>query len=224
MSSRQFLRIEGDAVHLVSERVERTVRLPDLLAEAGRQAGFTSPVLPAGCRLYKAAGGYTTFVVEQLPQTRQLTWRNMGNQGREQWKLAFPYVIFVVAFSGDAVDTGNCRIFYRTAPLGGEDDNLMRQNLCNTSQDGRICTGSMRVAGVTMAAKAESFVSGFWQSEFNSDLSGNNWEPASQKFPQVRSLEAWAKASEENPLFPLGLKWLEGPKLADVLREIVGAR
>ncbi|OGG52466.1 hypothetical protein A3H16_04100 [Candidatus Kaiserbacteria bacterium RIFCSPLOWO2_12_FULL_53_8] len=224
MGNRQYLRIEGDAVHLVTERVERTVRLPELLAEAGRQAGFTSPVLPTGCRMFYASGERTAFVIEQPPQVRQLTWRNMDNEGREQWKLAFPYIIFVVACVRDAVDSGICRIFYRNAPLGSGDDKLQRPNLCNTNSNGSICTGSMRVTGATMAAKADSFVSAFWQSNFNSDLHNQNWTPSARKIVQVASLAAWQAASDENPLFPLTAPWLEGPKLCDLLAEIGGAR
>ncbi len=216
MSNKQFLRIEGDAVHLVSERIERTVRLPDFLAESARQAGVLTPVLPTGCRMYYSAGDRSVFVIEQSPAVRQLCWRNMDNGG-EQWKLAFPYAIFVVAFSGDAVDTGSCRVFYRTAPLGGADDVLQRVNLCNTYENGRICTGNMRVAGATLAQKAESFVSSFWKSNFNSDLYDNNWAPHAQKFSAVASLSAWQAESAKNPLFPLGLSWLEGPRLSDVI-------
>ena len=224
MSNRQYLRIEGDAVHLVTEKVERTVRLPDLLAEAGRQAGFTSPVLPTGCRMFHSSGERTAFVIEQPPQVRQLTWRNMDNNPeRVQWKLAFPFVVFVVAFARDAVNSGSCRIFYRNAPLNGADDKLARPNLCNTYQKGGICTGSLRVSGATLATKADSFVSGFWASNFNNDLYNENFEPTARKIFQVSSLPAWQAESEKNPLFPLTAPWLEGPTLGQVLAEIGGA-
>ena len=219
MSQRQFLRIEGDAVHLVTERTERTVRLSELLAEAGRQAGVTTPILPTGCRMFHAAGERSVFVIEQAPAVRQLVWRGMDRSGenREHWKLAFPYVVFVVAFArGEAVDTGSCRIFYRNAPLNG-DETVQRVNLCNVYRSGAICTGDVRVSGQGLAAKAESFVSNFWGSRFNTDLYSESFEPAARRLPQVATLEAWANATSENPLFPLGLQWLEGPRLSDVI-------
>lgn len=213
-SSRQYLRVEGDAVHVVTERIERTVRLSDLLAESAKELGVVTPILPAGCRMFRQQGSRTTFVIEQVPQVRQLNWRSMDNG--EVWKLAFPYVVFVVVFSGDVVDTGSCRVFYRNSPLNG-DDTLCRTNLCNVYQDGRICTGSMRVTGDSLAQKAESFVGGFWRSQFNSDLGDQSWGPAARKFPQVKSLAAWQEESAKNPLFPLGIQWLEAGRLADVL-------
>lgn len=214
MSNRQFLRVEGDAVHVVTERIERTVRLTDLLAESAREIGVSTPILPTGCRMFRQQGSRATFVVEQAPQVRQLNWRNMDSG--ESWKLAFPYVVFVVVFSGDAVDTGSCRVFYRTAPLNG-DDLMLRTNLCNVYTNGQICTGNMRVAGNSLAQKAEGFVGGFWRSQFNSDLSDQSWSPAAHKFPQVKSLTTWQEESTKNPLFPLGISWFEAGRLADVL-------
>jgi len=215
---RQFFRIEGEAVHLVSETIQRTVKLSDLLAEVGKEAGVLTPVLPQGCRLYHAAGERSVFVIEQAPQVRSVVWTGMDQNGNnEKWKLAFPYVVFVVVFSGDAVSTGECRIFYRTSPLGSGDDKICCPNLCNTYQDGRICTGDVRVTGNTLAQKAESFVSAFWGSRFNTDLYDYNFRPASGKFPQVATLAKWQSESAANPFFPLVINWLEAGKLADVI-------
>jgi len=210
MEEKKYFRVEGDAVHLVTERVERTVRLSDLMGEVTRETGINTPILPLGCRFYSSRGERSVFVIEQAPTTRQLEWDG-------KWKLAFPYVVFVVIFSGAAVSTGECRIFYRTSPLGGGDDNLLRPNLCNTYQDGRICMGDVRVSGDTLAAKAESFVANFWRSRFNWDLSGNNFVPASQEFSQVRDLATWQAESAANPLFPLGVKWFPYGSLRDVI-------
>ncbi len=211
--AKQFFRITGDAVELVTERVERTVSLHDLLAEVTREAGFTTPILPAGCRLYRQQGERSVFVIEQMPAVRTLNWRGMGEG--DKWKLGFPYVIFVISFSGGAVSTAH--VFYRTSPLGNGDDALCRTNLCNVYTDAHICTGNMRVEGHSAAQKAESFVAGFWGSVFNTDLWDNNFRPAAAIFPQVANLAAWQAATEQNPLFPLGVQWLEFGSLTDVV-------
>ena len=209
-NQKQYFRIEGDAVHLVTERVERTVTLSDLMGEVAKETGTTTPILPLGCRFFSQKGERSVFVIEQAPTTRQIQWDG-------KWKLAFPYVIFVVVFSGQAVSTGECRVFYRTSPLNNGDDKVLRSNLCNTYEDGRICTGDVRVAGETLAQKAESFVSAFWRSAFNWDLSGCNFNPAAQKFGQVCDLQTWQDESGKNPLFPLGINWFEYGRLADVI-------
>jgi len=210
MAEKKYFRVEGDAVHLVTERVERTVRLSDLMGEVVKDGGITTPILPLGCRFFSQKGERSVFVIEQAPTTRQIEWDG-------KWKLAFPYVVFVVVFAGQAVSNGECRIFYRTAPLGNGDDRLSRPNLCNTCQDGRICTGDMRVDGDTLVKKAESFVANFWRSLFNWDLADKNFNPAAQKFSQVRNLPTWQEESKKNPLFPLGIQWFPYATLGDVI-------
>jgi len=209
-TEKKYFRIEGEAVHLVSERIERTVKLSDLVGEVGKEVGITTPILPLGCRFFSQREERSIFVIEQAPTTHQLEWDG-------KWKLAFPYVIFVVVFSGQAVSTGECRVFYRTSPLGNGDDKVSHSNLCNTNQNGSICTGSMRVDGDTLAHKAESFVTNFWKSHFNWDLSGNNFKPAAQMFSQVRDLPTWQNESLKNPLFPLGIQWFPYANLEDVI-------
>lgn len=215
---RQFLRIEGEAVHVVTERIERTVKLADLVSEMSRSQGIVTPLLPQGCRFYSSNRDRSTFVIEQAPTIRSLVWERMES-GNAKWKLAFPYCIFVVVSHGNAVSTSECRVFYRTSPLSGTDDVLLRTNLCNVYRVGTICTGSLRVQGETLAQKADSFVSGFWGSRFNADLRSDNFDPAASKFPQVGSLAAWQTASEQNPLFPLGVEWLTHGPLSAVLAE-----
>lgn len=215
MSEKKYLKIEGDAVSLVTERIERTVLLDDFLGEVQKERGFISPILPKDCRMFHQSGTRTTFVVEQNPQVRQLTWTSMDNG--DSWKLAFPYVVFLISFTGDAVDTNSSRIFYRTSPLGNGDDKLLKCNLCNIKDIQTVCTGSMRVSGATLAQKAESFISEFWRSIFNSDLKDNNFSPAANRFPQVSSLSTWQDESKKNPLFPLGIQWFEAGQLSGFL-------
>lgn len=211
----KYIKIVGGAVHVVSERVEKTVRLEDFLAEAAKDAGVLSPVLPLGCRLFRQKDDRTVFVIEQAPQVRRLSWHRMA-EGSE-WKLAFPYIIFVVVFRGESVLTDQCRIFYRNAPLTSAADPLMRVNLCNVYLRGAICTGSMRVEGEGLAQKAESFCQNFWRSQFNSDLQDECFYPAANSIPEVANLDRWQEESAKNPLFPLATKWLPAGKLSDYL-------
>lgn len=217
MAQKTFLRVEGDAVHIVTERVERTVRLGDLLDEVSRERGISTPILPVGCRMFRQNGDRSMFIIEQSPTTRSVVWSGMDEEGREQWKLAFPYIIFTVVFRGTAVSTEECRVFYRVNPLGNGDDSVLRTNLCNVYQEGRICTGDVRISGETLAQKAESFVANFWRSRFNSDLHDNNFLPAARQFHQVKSLAAWQEETARNPLFPLGVPWFRHASLADVV-------
>ena len=209
--NKQFFRVEGDAVHLVTERVERTVRLQDLIGEVAKEAGLTTPILPTGCRFFRQKGDRSMFVIEQAPQTRQLKYEG------SRYKLAFPYVVFILPFTGEAVNTDQMSVYYRTKPLTDMGDSVSYSNLWNLNDSGvGMCTGSMRVEGSSLAQKAESFISGFWRSEFNSDITGL-WNQAVGRFPQVNSIEKWQEESAKNPLFPLGIKWFEAGRLSDVI-------
>lgn len=222
MNSDQFFRIRGNAVELVTERIERTVTLTNLLKEVDKESAWQTPMLPAGCRLCREHGGKTIFVIEQAPQVRNLTWKKVeekkveeseNSQNGSKWRLAFPYVVFVIIFSGEAIS--ETKIFYSRMPLSDESSPLLRVNVANVHDDSKICTGSVRVEGKTLAQKAESFVSKFWQSEFNSDLIGG-YKMAAGKFPQVASLAKWQEETKNNPLFPLAIEWVPAGKLFEM--------
>ena len=51
-NSRQYFRIEGEAVHFITERIEKTVTLADLINEVSKENGVYTPILPLGCRLF----------------------------------------------------------------------------------------------------------------------------------------------------------------------------
>ncbi len=215
MEKKKFFRIIGDSVEVVCEVVERVVRLDDLVAQASLEAGLCTPVLPTGCRMFMTKGVETTFVIEQSPQVRTLTWKDMGDKG--SWKLSFPYVLFIVVFSGTAINSDRTRVLYRTAPLSGGGDKLLKTNLCNVHADGHVCTGNMRVNGETLAQKADSFVGNFWISEFNADLKSGNFEPAANKLAQVKDLRTWEEETAKNSLFTLSLQWFEYATLNAIL-------
>ena len=212
-SEKKYFRIEGEAVHLVTERIERTVTLSDLMGEVAKEGGITTPILPLGCRFFAAKGANATFVIEQAPCTRPVTWLNMGRDNGK-WKLAFPFVVFVITTqSGNGI--AGSRVFYRTAPLGSVDNLLLSTNLGNTNLNGQMCTGSMRIAGTTPAQKVESFVAEFWHSAWNTDI--NESFNAHQHIQEVSSLARWEEKSAKNPFFPLSIKWREYGKLIDII-------
>ena len=217
--SKKYFRIEGNTVHLVTEKIERTVALPDLLAEQAKEMGQTTPILPKGCRHFSQKGSKTIFVIEEDPKVRSIDWTGMGeNPNGGRWKLAFPYIVWVVVLSNGAVDTDKTRMFYKTSPVGSVDDLVCRPNLTNVYENCHICTGDIRVSGATLAQKAEDFIAKFWSSRFNSDLRDNNFNPAANRIPEVKNLEQWQSSSQKNQFFPLTAKWLEAGKLSNYLK------
>ena len=202
MQSRTFLRIEGDLVSLVTEVTDREVTLPDLLAElAGSQLAMT-PRLPTGCRLWLRSGSTarSVFVVEQPPQRRTIAYHASHRYDAEpvSYRLALPYVVFVVSTYADQIE--GLATFFRTEPIASLDAPLYCSTLPNTSDDGLVCLGSVRVSGASVGERVDALVGAFWGSRFNSDLRRH-------PLPFTGGFRAWASRSRRDPLAALSLTY-----------------
>ena len=200
MQSRTYLRIEGDLVSLVSEVTDREVLLPDLLAELANTTVAITPRLPAGCRLWLRSGttGREVLVVEQPPGRRTIAYRASGRPDADpvSYRVALPYVVFVVsAYSGqvEALST-----YFRAAPVDSLDAALLCSVLPNTSDDGTVCLGSVRVSGSSVGERVDALLAAYWASRFNSDLRRH-------PLPFPGGLRAWAARSRHDPLAALSL-------------------
>ena len=108
MQSRAFLRIEGDLVSLVTEVIDREVTLPDLLTELTTAQVAMTPRLPTGCRFWIRSGttDRQVFVIEQAPSRRTIEYHASRRRESEPttYRLAVPYVVFVVSTIGDQIE------------------------------------------------------------------------------------------------------------------------
>jgi len=221
--ARDYIRIEGQAVKLVSEQVTRVIKLEDYMALMAGYDGLVTPILPNGCKFLRQKQGNSVIIVEKPPQVRQLIWRGMitspANRETISWRLAFPYTVFVLGFNSQ-LSMLHSRIFYRTTPINSIQDMLCHTNLCNVYANSTICTGSVRATGDSLAEKVDTFIAGFWQSEFNTDLVSDNFNRDRVLIPKVSNIEAWQSASREDPLFPLAERWRDFESIADLLETI----
>ena len=127
MQSRTFLRIEGDLVSLVTEVTDREVTLPDLLTELTSSQLAITPRLPTGCRFWLRSGttARCVFVVEQPPGRRTIEYHHGTRSDAEPvtYRLALPYVVFVVSTYGDQIES--MATYFRTEPIGSLDDHAV---------------------------------------------------------------------------------------------------
>ena len=202
MQSRTYLRIEGDLVSLVSEVVDREVTLPDLLAELSQSHLAITPRLPAGCRLWLRSGttGRQVFVVEQAPGRRTIEYHASTRVGAEpvSYRVALPYVVFVVSTHGEQIE--GLATFFRTEPVDSLDAPLLCSTLPNTSDDGNVCLGSVRVSGASVGERVDALLAAFWSSRFNSDIRRH-------PLPFTGGFRAWASRSRHDPLAALTLSY-----------------
>ena len=202
MQSRTFLRIEGDLVSLVSEVIDREVALPDLLAELTTTQVQVTPRLPVGCRFWIRSGAYDrqVFVVEQAPMRRTVEYQASRRQASEPvtHRLALPYVVFVVSTTGEQIE--GLATYFRTTPLRSLDDPLCHSCLPNTSDEGLVCLGTVRVSGATVGERVDALIGAFWASRFNQDLRRH-------PLPFSGGFRSWASRSRRDPLAALSLTY-----------------
>ena len=202
MQSRTFLRIEGDLVSLVTEVIDREVALPDLLTELTSSQVAISPRLPTGCRFWLRSGmnDRQVFVVEQPPMRRTIEYHANRRHSSEptSYRLALPYVVFVVSTIGDQIE--GLSTYFRTAPIGSLDATLFCSTLPNTSDDGIVCLGSVRVTGASVGDRIDALIGAFWGSRFNQDLRRH-------PMPFSGGFRAWASRSRRDPLAALSIQY-----------------
>ena len=202
MQSRTFLRIEGDLVSLVTEVIDREVALPDLLTELTSSQVAISPRLPTGCRFWLRSGttDRQVFVVEQQPSRRTIEYHANRRHSSEptSYRLALPYVVFVVSTIGDQIE--GVSTYFRTEPIGSLDATLFCSTLPNTSDDGIVCLGSVRVSGASVGERIDALVGAFWGSRFNQDLRRH-------PMPFSGGFRAWASRSRRDPLAALSIRY-----------------
>ncbi|MDP3900977.1 MAG: hypothetical protein Q8Q38_01370, partial [bacterium] len=138
----------GIASLRVGTRVKGSVREEVLLKELAklvRPPDSFFPI-PQSVRFYEWDGKQAVLVVEMPPQVRQLRWikdagpeglkavEHMGENAEYEYRsLALPYIILVLPFADGVLQNGLCQAFYRTEPLSGWDDPLLRTNLLNVA-------------------------------------------------------------------------------------------
>ena len=202
MQSRTFLRIEGDLVSLVTEVIDREVTLPDLLTELTSSQVAISPRLPTGCRFWLRSGttDRQVFVLEQQPSRRTIEYHANRRHSSEptSYRLALPYVVFVVSTIGDQIE--GVSTYFRTEPIGSLDATLICSTLPNTSDDGIVCLGSVRVTGASAGERIDALVGAFWASRFNQDLRRH-------PMPFSGGFRAWASRSRRDPLVALSMRY-----------------
>ncbi len=202
MQSRTYLRIEGDLVSLVTEVIDREVTLPDLLTELTSSQVAISPRLPTGCRFWLRSGttDRQVFVLEQQPSRRTIEYHANRRHGSEptSYRLALPYVVFVVSTIGDQIE--GLSTYFRTEPIGSLDATLFCSTLPNTSDDGIVCLGSVRVTGTSAGERIDALVGAFWASRFNQDLRRH-------PMPFSGGFRAWASRSRRDPLVALSMRY-----------------
>jgi hypothetical protein len=196
-------------------RVVRRAPLDAVLRYVARVMPPPLAILPPGLRWLCRKKDLLHLVVEHPPQCRTLrvSRGKKGENDYQPYRLAFPYIIYVLTFYRE--DFEEMKMFFRNATLTSPTDTLYHTNLPNVrGEPGHY--GSQRVClryrpemleGVPLAEAVPALIEFFWSTGFNQDIGDSAFQRAQGRDPRFASLAAWEAASRVNPLFPLEVDW-----------------
>ena len=120
----------------------------------------------------------------------------------------------MVATIGEQIE--GLATYFRTAPLRSLDDPLFASCLPNTTDEGLVCLGSVRVAGATVGERVDALIGAYWASRFNQDLRRH-------PLPFSGGFRSWASRSRRDPLAALSLAYdLHWRTLRQVVASMAG--
>ncbi|MCZ7537432.1 MAG: hypothetical protein M5T61_16995, partial [Acidimicrobiia bacterium] len=154
----------------------------------------------AGSGSARGTNDRQVFVIEQPPSRRTIEIpRQPASQFQPtSYRLALPYVVFVVSTIGDQIE--GVSTYFRTAPIDSLDAPLFCSTLPNTSDDGIVCLGSVRVTGASVGERIVALVGALLGRRFNQDLRRH-------PMPFSGGFRAWASRSRRDPLAALSIRY-----------------
>jgi hypothetical protein len=200
------------------------ITVPELVdrIRAGTRRAPSCTVLPPRTRAWIEQGDYVATCIEVDAHVRTVYWiaedspMPFGEDARyERRRLAFPYVEILLLFDCGSL-TGTAQLYYRRSRLDTEGA-LDFCNLLNVSPDSYgvpawLCLLEMDdVSRKPWDRKIEAVIEHVFCAGFNrsSDESegGSFWAEMRELDPRVATVEAWERATRENPLFVLDVPW-----------------
>jgi hypothetical protein len=215
--------------------------LKDFLRALGERtdAPPLSEAIPEGVRFIRRRGEVVVVVLEEKPQLRTVRWLadessvpfGKGATYRTA-RLAFPFIVAAIAFR-DGRLTGYQQCFYRTEPLAGLSDPLLLPNLYNVAdgygQKCWLCLASLQtdLGPLSWGDRVREIRRHLWGAGFNRSSEVHEgmsyWTTLRKVDRRFDTLDAWERASLEDPFFPLGVGWKPaGRTVGDVLEEMIG--
>jgi hypothetical protein len=196
--------------------------------------------IPEGVRFVRRRGDGVVLAIEEKPQVRTVRWLaddSLAPFGRgavyRSARLAFPFVVAILAFRGGSL-TGYQQCFYRTAPLSQPSDPLLVPNLYNVAsgygQQCWLCLANLKtdLRPLSWNDKVREIRRHLWGAGFNRSSEvheGMSYWTANRSLDRrFETLEAWERASREDPFFPLNVAWTPAEKtVGDVMEEMIAS-
>jgi hypothetical protein len=216
-----------------------TTPLTDFVAGLSERADASAlpDAIPEGVRFIRRRGDVVVLVLEEKPQVRTVRWLVDGSSVPfgagavyRQARLAFPFVVAVIAFRRGAL-TGYQQCFYRTAALGQASDELLCPNLLNVAeaygQKCWLCLAQLQtdLMSLSWSEKVREIRRHLWGAGFNRSAEMHEgmsyWTSTRVSDPRVVTIDAWERASLDDPFFPLTVGWKTSGKTVGETMEMM---
>jgi len=189
-------------------------------------------ILPMYCRYKEILRDYVIYVLEEPPAFRTICLDIDLHPEIEQLKkngkleeygyenflkensypyminLAIPFSIFIMIVSPGENRVLDAAFFFRTQPLTGKADYLLKAPFLNISDTQYVCFGD-RVGNSERSeiAAVDNARSSWWSTKFNTDYVYNYNEY--QNTPGVSNFLTWQYMSQKDPMFVYHVDWIK---------------
>lgn len=198
--TRSLIKLEGD-LDISNCSAKRPVRNL-VISDQG--------LLPKGCIYTQPKRNGNVYVIEQEPRIRTINF--LGSD----FRLSFPYVIFIVEVDNDC----NLSVFFRNEPVSSLHDMLYFPCLPNVSEsNGKVCNFSLEEPFESDREMVEAHIRSFWSSTFNNDLS-TFLSFYRKSEPLLSSFDTWQTMTKKDPMFILDVNFLAYKPIIEALPKI----
>ncbi|MCK5607227.1 hypothetical protein KAR91_35415, partial [Candidatus Pacearchaeota archaeon] len=221
------------------------VGINDFVSRFSNIVSVSGTLLPVNCRLVqKFDDGNTVFLIEEQPQIRTILYdrtlepevEKLKAQGRyessgythnqysnsnmpHRLTLAFPYMVYFVMLNRK-LSLNTLMVFFRTHPITGLSDYLLKANFMNISTSQKVCLGGVaETETLNYSHGVAKVLDAFWVNEFNNDYVTNY-----QKYSNETELDylTWQHLSNIDPMFIYGSKWMPYEKTVGQVLSLLG--
>jgi hypothetical protein len=187
-------------------------------------------ILPPNCRYIEETSRGNLVIIEEPPAIRTIKvqkfferevndlksagvleefgYKNFkwDQQKAHKFTLAFPYVVFILAFEKLRLIDG--LVFLRTQEMRGMADYLLKAPLSNISNNQRVCFGEAnRFDTYSLTQSIQNVIMVWWSAVFNTDYT-YNYDAYRGAESELGNYLRWEYLTKQNPLFIYDAKWL----------------
>lgn len=203
-SDGEYIRIQGDLVQFVEERVTRQALLKDVIDKLEISQPVTLPTIgrtQVFAHFEQVGMTKRLFAMTEIPPAVRFISKNIYSGTARRYKLSMPwtYIWFVAETADQNINAANWaftsyRIFHSKTQYKGIDDEFIAARLPNVYADGRICWGATGVdPRMTLADRFDQLTNEWYVSRFNTDLDGPHSYPNG-----ADSFREWVLGTLEN--------------------------